>query len=181
MTKLSSIILRLTGILFFVPALSVSLPVLARNLDSFAFFIASPDLGWGLFYIFTAFLLLSFFLFALFSTGTAAIFAGSQGYTQSVWNCGIYSLFSLALFTSILLLTGITHEEEEILLICEISLLLLLLYNTLLFFCLKKEEGFYWKNLLSKDSNSILCIKVYLGLLLVIEVASFLYAHKFVE
>lgn len=56
--------------------LAAAIPVLARNIDSFAFFVASPDLGWGLFYVFTGFLLCSFFLFALFSTGTAAIFAG---------------------------------------------------------------------------------------------------------
>lgn len=162
-------------------ALAAAIPVLARNIDSFAFFVASPDLGWGLFYVFTGFLLCTFFLFALFSTGTAAIFAGGQGYTQSVWNCGIYSLFSVALFTTILLLTGITEDEQEILLVCEIALMALILYNAIIFFCLRKEETFYWKNLLPSDLNTKLCLKVYALMIAIIEIASFLISHKFVE
>lgn len=162
-------------------ALAAAIPVLARNIDSFAFFVASPDLGWGLFYVFTGFLLCTFFLFALFSTGTAAIFAGGQGYTQSVWNCGIYSLFSIALFTTILLLTGITEDEQEILLVCEIALMALILYNTIVFFCLRKEENFYWKNLLPSDTNTKLCLKVYALMIAIIEIASFLISHKFVD
>lgn len=162
-------------------ALAAAIPVLARNIDSFAFFVASPDLGWGLFYVFTGFLLCTFFLFALFSTGTAAIFAGGQGYTQSVWNCGIYSLVSIALFTTILLLTGITEDEQEILLVCEIALMALILYNTIVFFCLRKEENFYWKNLLPSDTNTKLCLKVYALMIAIIEIASFLISHKFVD
>lgn len=162
-------------------ALAAAIPVLARNIDSFAFFVASPDLGWGLFYVFTGFLLCTFFLFALFSTGTAAIFAGGQGYTQSVWNCGIYSLFSVALFTTILLFTGITEDEQEILLVCEIALMALILYNAIIFFCLRKEETFYWKNLLPSDPNTKLCLKVYALMIAIIEIASFLISHKFVD
>ena len=178
---MSKVFLRIFGILFFMFALAAAIPVLARNIDSFAFFVASPDLGWGLFYVFTGFLLCTFFLFALFSTGTAAIFAGGQGYTQSVWNCGIYSLFSIALFTTILLLTGITEDEQEILLVCEIALMALILYNTIVFFCLRKEENFYWKNLLPSDTNTKLCLKVYALMIAIIEIASFLISHKFVD
>lgn len=162
-------------------ALAAAIPVLARNIDSFAFFVASPDLGWGLFYVFTGFLLCTFFLFALFSTGTAAIFAGGQGYTQSVWNCGIYSLVSVAFFTTLLLLTGITEDEQEILLVCEIALMALILYNAIVFFCLHKEENFYWKNLLPADPNTKLCLKIYALMIAIIEIASFLISHKFVE
>jgi len=162
-------------------ALAAAIPVLARNIDSFAFFVASPDLGWGLFYVFTGFLLCTFFLFALFSTGTAAIFAGGQGYTQSVWNCGIYSLVSVALFTSLLLFTGITEDEQEILLVCEIALMALILYNAIIFLCLRKEENFYWKNLLPTDASTKLCLKVYALMIAIIEIASFLISHKFVE
>ncbi len=178
---MAKVFLRIFGILFFMFALAAAIPVLARNIDSFAFFVASPDLGWGLFYVFTGFLLCTFFLFALFSTGTAAIFAGGQGYTQSVWNCGIYSLFSIALFTTILLLTGITEDEQEILLVCEIALMALILYNTIVFFCLRKEENFYWKNLLPSDTNTKLCLKVYALMIAIIEIASFLISHKFVD
>ncbi len=178
---MSKVFLRIFGIIFFMFALTVAIPVLARNIDSFAFFVASPDLGWGLFYVFTGFLLCSFFLFALFSTGTAAIFAGGQGYTQSVWNCGIYSLFCVAFFTTLLLLTGVTEEEQEILLVCEIALMLLILYNAIVFFCLRKEETFYWKNLLPSDPNTKLCLKVYALMIVIIEIASFLISHKFVE
>ncbi len=178
---MAKVFLRIFGILFFMFALAAAIPVLARNIDSFAFFVASPDLGWGLFYVFTGFLLCTFFLFALFSTGTAAIFAGGQGYTQSVWNCGIYSLVSIALFTTILLLTGITEDEQEILLVCEIALMALILYNTIVFFCLRKEENFYWKNLLPSDTNTKLCLKVYALMIAIIEIASFLISHKFVD
>lgn len=161
--------------------LAAAIPVIARNIDSFAFFVASPDLGWGLFYVFTGFLLCTFLLFALFSTGTAAIFAGGQGYTQSVWNCGIYSLVSVALFTTILILTGVTDEEQEILLVCEIALLAVILYDAIVFFCLRKEESFYWKNLIPGDPNTKLCLKVYALMAAVIEIASFLISHKFVD
>lgn len=178
---MSKVFLRIFGIIFFMFALTVAILVLARNLDSFAFFVASPDLGWGLFYVFTGFLLCSFFLFALFSTGTAAIFAGGQGYTQSVWNCGIYSLFCVAFFTTLLLLTGVTEDEQEILLVCEIALMALILYNAIVFFCLRKEETFYWKNLLPTDANTKLCLKVYALMIAIIEIASFLISHKFVE
>lgn len=178
---MSKVVLRICGIFFFMLALAAALPALSRNLDSFAFFIASPDLGWGLFYLFTGFLICSFFLFALFSTGLAAIFAGGQGYTQSVWNCGIYSLFCIALFTSLLIFTGITPEDEAILFICEIALICLITYNTIVFFCMKKQESFYWKNLFSKDPQSKLCLKVYLFMLCIIEIGSFLLAHKFVD
>lgn len=178
---MSKVFLRIFGIVFFMFALAVAIPVLARNIDSFAFFVASPDLGWGLFYVFTGFLLCTFFLFALFSTGTAAIFAGGQGYTQSVWNCGIYSLVSVALFTSLLLFTGITEDEQEILLVCEIALMALILYNAIIFFCLRKEENFYWKNLLPIDASTKLCLKVYALMIAIIEIASFLISHKFVE
>ncbi len=178
---MSKVFLRIFGIVFFMFALAAAIPVLARNIDSFAFFVASPDLGWGLFYVFTGFLLCTFFLFALFSTGTAAIFAGGQGYTQSVWNCGIYSLVSVAFFTTLLLLTGITEDEQEILLVCEIALMALILYNAIVFFCLRKEENFYWKNLLPSDPNTKLCLKVYALMIAIIEIASFLISHKFVE
>lgn len=178
---MSKVFLRISGIVFFMLALAASIPVLGRNIDSFAFFVASPDLGWGLFYVFTGFLLCTFFLFALFSTGTAVIFAGGQGYTQSVWNCGIYSLVSVALFTTILLLTGVTEEEQEILLVCEISLMAVIAYDAIVFFCLRKEENFYWKNLLPNDPNTKLCLKVYALMAAIIEIASFLISHKFVD
>lgn len=178
---MSKVFLRISGIVFFMLTLAAAIPVIARNIDSFAFFVASPDLGWGLFYVFTGFLLCTFLLFALFSTGTAAIFAGGQGYTQSVWNCGIYSLVSVALFTTILILTGVMDEEQEILLVCEIALLAVILYDAVVFFCLRKEESFYWKNLLPGDPNTKLCLKVYALMAAVIEIASFLISHKFVD
>lgn len=178
---MSKVFLRISGIVFFMLTLAAAIPVIARNIDSFAFFVASPDLGWGLFYVFTGFLLCTFLLFALFSTGTAAIFAGGQGYTQSVWNCGIYSLVSVALFTTILILTGVTDEEQEILLVCEIALLAVIFYDAVVFFCLRKEESFYWKNLIPGDPNTKLCLKVYALMAAVIEIASFLISHKFVD
>ena len=117
----------------------------------------------------------------MFGAGSAAIVAGGEGYTQAVWNCGIYSLVSVALFTSLLLFTGITEDEQEILLVCEIALMALILYNAIIFLCLRKEENFYWKNLLPTDASTKLCLKVYALMIAIIEIASFLISHKFVE
>lgn len=178
---MNKLVLRIFGIIFFVFAVTVALPVLSQNLAAFIFFISSSETGWGLYYLFTGLLFVSFFVFAVFSSGTAAIFAGSGGYTQSVWNCGIFSIFCLGLFTTLMLITGVSEEEQEILLVSEIALLCLVAWNAIVFFCIKKTEGFYWKNLLSKDSCSLLCLKVYAGMTVVIEIASFLLAHKFVE
>ena len=77
MTGFKALILRITGIVFFMLTLSVSLIMIGRTVESFAFFVTSEDLGWGLFYVFTSFIFVTFFLFSLFSTGTSAIFAGS--------------------------------------------------------------------------------------------------------
>ena len=175
------ILLRITGIVFFMLSLSMSLPVLARTAESFAFLIAEPQLCWGIFYVFSAFLLLSFFFMALFSCGTAAIFAGSGGFTQSVWNCGITSLVCVSLFLMLQIITGITEADSYIVSLCEISMLLLLVYDAIVFFSLKGEKDFYWKNILFQDSNSKLCLKVYLIMIVVSETACFLYAHRLIE
>lgn len=174
-------LLRISGIIFFVAALTMAMPVFQRSLDSFAFFIASPSVGWGLYYVLTACIFMTFLIFALFSTGTAAIFAGSAGYVQSVWNCGIYSLFALGLFTTQMLILGFSEEELFLLQMCLISLAAMIVYDVLIYFSLRKEEGFYWKNLLTADSNTKLCLKVFVLMLAVVEVIAFLYAHKFVD
>ena len=77
MTGLKAWLLRITGIVFFRLTLSVALIRIGRTVESFAFFVTSEDLGWGLFYVVTSFIFVTFFLFSLFSTGTSAIFAGS--------------------------------------------------------------------------------------------------------
>lgn len=174
-------LLRISGIIFFVAVLTMAMPVLSRSLDSFAFFIASPEVGWGLYFIVTACIFATFFFMAIFSTGTAAIFAGGSGYTQSVWNCGIYSLFAIGIFTSQLILTGITEDEEYLLVLCMASIVGMIVYNALVYVSLRKAEGFYWKNLLPQDKSTKLCLKVYALMLAVVEIGAFLYAHKLVE
>ena len=47
MTGLKALILRITGIVFFMLTLSVSLIMIGRMVESFAFFVTSEDLGWG--------------------------------------------------------------------------------------------------------------------------------------
>ena len=63
MTGLKALILRITGIVFFMLTLSVSLIMIGRTVESFAFFVTSEDLGWGLFYVFTSFIFVTFFFF----------------------------------------------------------------------------------------------------------------------
>lgn len=180
MTKSNSFLFRLTGILFFIAVVSTALIVLEQNISSFIFFIASESTAWGLYFVFTSAVLVSAFLFALFSSGTAAIFAGTGGYVQSVWNTGMYALFCTGLYSTSQLVTGITHDDEEIFFLSLIFICVLLIYNFLMFIWLKKEEGFYVKNLLSSDSNNKLCLKVYGVMLGLIEAGCFLYAHKFI-
>lgn len=178
---MNKLLLRISGIIFFGATLAMAMPVFSRNLDSYAFFISCPDVGWGLYYVLTAVIFTAFFFFTLFSTGTAAIFAGSGGYVQSVWNCGIYGLFCIGFFTSQLLFFGIDHEEEYLLMLCIASVFGLILYNVLIYFALRKEETFSYKNIFSVDSNSKLCFKVFGLMMAVVEIGAFLYAHKFVE
>ena len=189
MTKTSSFLFRLSGILFFVAVVSTALIVLEQNISSFIFFIASESTAWGLYFVFSSAVLVSAFLFALFSSGTAAIFAGTGGYVQSVWNTGMYALFCTGLYSTSQLVTGITHDDAKGLMYSGSSLIfflslificVLLVYNLFLFILLKKEEGFYVKNLLSLDSNTKLCLKVYGVMLGLIEAGCFLYAHKFI-
>lgn len=181
MTGLKALILRITGIVFFMLTLSVSLIMIGRTVESFAFFVTSEDLGWGLFYVFTSFIFATFFLFSLFSTGTSAIFAGSGGYVQSVWNCGIYSLVCVSLFTGLQFITGVTEGDVQIVTASEISIFILLLYNLIIFLCFRTEKDFMWKNIIPRDSNTKLCIKVYGLMILIIETGCFLYAHKFID
>lgn len=181
MTGIRSIILRLTGIVFFMMVLSLSLMMIGRTVESFAFFITSDELGWGLFYVFTSFIFATFFLLSLFSTGTAAIFAGSGGYMQSVWNCGVYSLVCVSLFTGLQFITGVTDGDIQIVLASEIAVFALLLYNLIVFLCLRVEKEFLWKNIIPKDANTKLCIKVYGLMILVVEIGCFLYAHKIID
>ena len=196
MTGLKALILRITGIVFFMLTLSVSLIMIGRTVESFAFFVTSEDLGWGLFYVFTSFIFVTFFLFSLFSTGTSAIFAGSGGYVQSVWNCGIYSLVCVSLFTGLQFITGVTEGDVQIVTASEISIFILfysnginwfccifilLLYNLIIFLCFRTEKDFMWKNIIPRDSNTKLCIKVYGLMILIIETGCFLYAHKLID
>ncbi len=177
----SSVPLRIGGIIFFMAALSVFLEMISRTIASWVFFISSPGLGWGLFYVLTAFLFASFFFLALFSCGTAALFAGTGGYTQSVWNCGVYALFCVSLFATLLLVTGITEDDVAIFYMSVISIVALLAYNALVFVCLRKDGSFYWKNLVPADANTRLCLKVYALMIVVLEVACFLYANKLLD
>ena len=62
-----NIVVRVTGIVLFMLVLSAFLETIGRSVESFAFFISSSQLGWGLYYIFTSVLFSTFFFFALFS------------------------------------------------------------------------------------------------------------------
>ncbi len=181
MTKKRGFFLRISGIIAFVACVALCLEMLLRNVESWIFMITASSNGWGIFYIFTAFLFTSFFFLAAFSSGTAALFAGQGGYVQSVWNCGIYALVCVSLFASLQLFTGLTEDDVQIFIVSVISIVSLLVFNAIVFFCLKDEEDFSWKKIAPADSNTKLCLKVYILMTVVTEIATFIYAHKVID
>lgn len=188
--KQTSIILRVAGIIFFIANLMFVLEVLQVNFSTFAFIMdqgtelgmeqgvaaegASPK-GWNFFFLFSAILYTTSFLFALFSTGTASIYGGKNGFTQSVWNCQIYSTVTLALYTSLQILTGLEPEMQFILVT---SILMQVIFAVIVLVCLKELTDFSWKDIRPKDQNSKLCIRVWLIMLVLIEVACFIWANN---
>lgn len=181
MTKKRGLFLRIVGIVAFIACVSLCLEMLLRNVESWIFMITASSNVWGIFYIFTAFLFTSFFFLAAFSSGTAALFAGQGGYVQSVWNCGIYALICVALFASLQLFTGLTEDDVQIFIISVVSIVCLIVFNAIVFFCLKEEETFYWKKIAPTDENTKLCLKVYILMTVVTEIATFIYAHKVID
>lgn len=176
-----NIVVRVTGIVLFMLVLSAFLETIGRSVESFAFFISSSQLGWGLYYIFTSVLFSTFFFFALFSTAFSAIFAGKHEYIHAQWSSALLSLFCVSLFATLTVFTGVQEGDSLILMISEAAVFLLILYILILFLCFRKEEGFCWSNFFMKDKNFFMCIKVYLIMLAVLEAGSFLYAHKILE
>lgn len=181
MKGIRALILRVTGIIVFMLVLSVFLETIERSIQSFAFFISSPELGWGLFYVFTSIVFATFFLFALFSSALSAIFAGKKEFINASWSSALLALFSVSFFATVTLITGVEDSDKTILTLSEAAIFLLILYSLVLFLCYRKEEGFFWANIFSRDKNFFMCIKVYLIMLAVLEAASFLYAHKLLD
>ncbi|MBQ5472106.1 MAG: hypothetical protein IIT58_08935 [Treponema sp.] len=181
MNKAQETILRISGIIFFLLTIATSLEMLSRAVASWIFMIESESVGWGVFYVLTSVLFCSFFIFASFATGLAAIFAGKSPYTQAVWNCAFYAMVAVALFAGLQAFTGITEDDANIFYVSIAAIGALLIYMLICFFCLKDEEDFYWKNLFSFDSGVKLCFKVWLIMILVFQVGTFIYAHKILE
>lgn len=181
MKCVKAVVLRVTGIVVFMLVLSAFLEMISRAVSSFAFFVSSPQLGWGLYYIFTSILFATFFFFALFSSFFSAIFAGKSEYISAQWNSALLALFCVSLFATLTQLTGIEEGDAAIMMLAEAAVFLLIFYALIMFFCLKKENGFRWNDIFKKDKYFFMCIKVYLIMLAVLETASFLYAHKILE
>lgn len=176
MNKTTALIFRVTGILFFIINMMSVIEMISVNFSTFLY-IASDESTrfWSIFFLITSFFYTAYFLFAIFGTGTAAIFAGKNGYTQSVWNCAVYSVVFLSMYTSLQLITGVESSDEQFFLIQ--SIIMNLIFLTIIFFCLKEEKDFSWKNILPTDPNSKHCLKVFLIMLFIVEAAIFLYSH----
>ena len=173
--KTTALVLRLAGILFFIVTLIFVVEVLQVNFSTFAYIMDAGEKFWNFFFIISALLYTTSFLFSLFSTGTAAIFAGKNGYTQSVWNCQIYSIVTLALYTSLQLFTGIESEMQFILVT---SIVMEAIFSIIVLVCLKEFPDFSFKDIRPKDPNSKLCLKVYLIMLALMETGCFIWANK---
>ncbi|MCR5400618.1 MAG: hypothetical protein K6E78_03375 [Treponema sp.] len=173
--KMTSLVLRLSGIIFFIVTLIFVVEVLQVNFSTFAYIMDKGEKKWSFFFIISSLLYTSQFLFSLFATGTAAIFAGKNGYTQSVWNCQIYSVVMLALYTSLQLITGLESEMQFILVT---SIVMQLIYAVIILVCLKEVPEFSFKDIRPKDPNSKLCLRVYLIMLTLMEIGCFIWANK---
>ena len=173
-------ILRISGIIFLVTNLITVVEMINVNFSSFVYVMTNEGSFWSIFFIFTAILYTTSFLHAIMATGTAAIFGGKNNYTQSVWNCQIIAIITLALYASLQILTGYDStnpEESETLFILVTTLIMEIFFAVITFFCLKDLPEFSWKNILPRDPNSKLCLKVYLIMLALVEAGSFIYAN----
>lgn len=182
MQKSTSWIFRIAGIIFFVANMITVVEMLQVNLSTFMFIMDenSENSGWNVFFILTALLYTTSFLCAIMATGTAAIFGGKNNYTQSVYNSQIVAVTSLALYAGLQIITrdNANPEESETLFILATTLIMEIFFAVISFFCLKELPSFKWKNILPKDPNSKLCLKVYLVMLALVEIGCFIYANK---
>lgn len=182
MQKSTSWIFRIAGIIFFVANMITVVEMLNVNILSFMFIMDenSENSGWNVFFILTALLYTTSFLCAIMATGTAAIFGGKNNYTQSVYNSQIVAVISLALYAGLQIITrdNSNPEESETLFILATTLIMEIFFAVISFFCLKELPNFKWKNILPKDPNSKLCLKVYLVMLALVETGCFIYANK---
>lgn len=182
MQKSTSWIFRIAGIIFFVANMITVVEMLQVNISTFMFIMDenSENSGWNVFFILTTLLYTTSFLCAIMATGTAAIFGGKNNYTQSVYNSQIVAVISLALYAGLQIITrdNSNPEESETLFILATTLIMEIFFAVISFFCLKELPNFKWKNILPKDPNSKLCLKVYLVMLALVETGCFIYANK---
>ena len=176
----TSWVFRIAGIIFLVANLITVVEMINVNFTSFVYIMQNNNVFWSIFFIFTALLYTTSFLNAIMATGTAAIFAGKNNYTQSVWNSQITAVITLALYTTLQIITGYdasNPEEAETLFILVTTLVIEIFFAVITFFCLRELPDFKWKNILPKDPNSKLCLKVYLIMLALVETGCFIYAN----
>lgn len=178
MKKNTSLIFRAAGILFFIITMLSVIEMFSTNIAAFMYIITEDNRIQSIFFIAAALLYTTSFLFALFATGTAALFGGKNGFTQSVWNCSVYSLVTLSLYATMEISAGIEADGQFFLLQ---SILMQLFFSIIALVCLKEEDSFAWKNILPLDANSKLCLKVYALMLALIEILSFFLAHKLLD
>lgn len=178
MRKNTTLVFRAAGILFFIVSMLSVIEMFSTNISAFMYIITEDNRAQSIFLIAAALLYTTSFLFALFSTGTAALFGGRNGFTQSVWNCSVYSLVTLSLYATMEISAGIEADGQFFLLQ---SILMQLFFSVIALVCLREEQSFAWKNILPLDANSKLCLKVYAIMLALIEITSFFLAHRLLE
>lgn len=193
MKKPTTLVFRFAGIIFFVGAMMSLLNVLDTCQATLGFILSDENgeygVFWNAFFLVTATLYAASFALFLFATGTAALFGGKRGFTQSVFNSALYSLVTLSLYASINILTGVNEEEKEILYLLVQSIVMELSFCVIAFFCLRdsSEEdeaaggvdtsAFAFKKIFILDENMRLSFKALLVFLALIWFAAFLMVH----
>jgi len=184
MGRNSSWIFRISGIIFFVANMITVVEMMQVNTSTYMYIINEGQVVRNIFFLFTAILYTTSFLFAIISSGTAALFGGKSNYTQSVWNTQIVAIVTLAMYAGLQIITGYdknNQEEAETLFILVTTLVMEIFFATIAFFCLKELPNFSWRDIRPKDPNSKLCIKVYLVMLALVEIGCFIYANKLIR
>lgn len=174
MKRTTATIFRVTGIIFFVVSFMWVVQVLDTGISAFEFIINGEDRALTVYQFIISLIYTTAFLFAIFATGTAALFGGKNGFTQSVWNCAVYALVLLSIYTSCRIMGGVQVEEQFRL---SQSIIMQLFFCIIIFVCLREEDEFSFKNILPQDQNTKLCLKVYGIMLLLFELTFFLMSH----
>lgn len=193
MRKPTMLVLRLSGVIFFVGAMALGfLNVFDTSLSTLGYILSEgSEIFWNVYFLVMGSIYVSSFALFLFSTGTAALFGGKRGFTQSVFNSGVYSLVALSFYSSINILTGVDEDLSAALLSVLVpSIIMEISFCVITFFCLRdtsesdEAEGgvdtsaFSFSKIFSLDDNMRITLKALLAFLVLIWGAAFIMVHQ---